>query len=298
MGDVGGRMLVRAVGAHELLMRCVPVVHVGKQSLGIEETEGQHEDEGDEATEQGRDQWGLRWSYLLGSYRSAPAWASDWPTPSGARTRLGYLFWSDGMSKDLSHATRAYKRALWVVVLLNAGYGIIEMVGGLLSGSQALQADALDFLGDGLITLLGLTAIAWGSRWRARSALLQGLFLGALGLGVLANTTYRVFSHSAPEADVMGLLGAIALAVNLAAAAVLVPHRRGDSNVRAVWLFSRNDALGNIAVVLAAVFVAWTGSPWPDLAVAVVIAGLFLHSAWAIVQHAMADLRALRVGLP
>lgn len=197
---------------------------------------------------------------------------------------------NDELPKDMSHVTPAYRRALWIVVLLNVGYGIVEAVGGFWSGSQALKADALDFLGDGLITFLGLLAIGWSLAWRARSALIQGLFLGALGLAVLANTAYRVLVLHTPEAELMGLFGLIALAVNVAAAAVLVPHRAGDANVRAVWLFSRNDAIGNAAVVVAAGVVAWTDSAWPDLVVAIVIAGLFLQSAWSIVRDARGDL--------
>lgn len=196
----------------------------------------------------------------------------------------------DELPKDLSHITPGYKRALWIVVLLNVGYGIIEMVGGFISGSQALKADALDFLGDGLITFLGLLAIGWTLAWRARSALIQGIFLGLLGLGVLITTGYRVLVLNQPEAELMGLFGAIALVVNLAAAAVLIPHRTGDANVRAVWLFSRNDAIGNAAVVVAAGLVWWTGTPWPDLAVAVVIAALFLQSSWSIIRDARRDL--------
>ncbi|UEM25427.1 cation diffusion facilitator family transporter (plasmid) [Skermanella mucosa] len=196
----------------------------------------------------------------------------------------------DELPKDLSHIAPGYKRALWIVVLLNVGYGIIEMVGGFISGSQALKADALDFLGDGLITFLGLLAIGWTLAWRARSALIQGIFLGLLGLGVLITTGYRVLVLNQPEAELMGLFGAIALVVNLAAAAVLIPHRTGDANVRAVWLFSRNDAIGNAAVVVAAGLVWWTGTPWPDLAVAVVIAGLFLQSSWSIIRDARRDL--------
>jgi cation diffusion facilitator family transporter len=176
-------------------------------------------------------------------------------------------------------------------VLLNVGYGLIEMVGGFLSGSQALKADALDFLGDGLITVLGLLAIGWSLVWRARSALIQGLFLGALGLGVLVTTAYRVLVLNQPEAELMGLFGIVALGVNVAAAAVLIPHRTGDANVRAVWLFSRNDAIGNAAVVVAAGLVWWTATPWPDLAVAAVIAGLFLQSSWSIIRDARSDLR-------
>lgn len=200
----------------------------------------------------------------------------------------------DDLPKDMAHITSAYKRALWIVVALNAGYGLVEMAGGFLSGSQALKADALDFLGDGLITFVGLLAIGWSLLWRARTALLQGLFLGALGLGVLVATAYRVLVLQQPEAELMGLFGAIALCVNVAAALVLIPHRAGDSNVRAVWLFSRNDAIGNAAVVVAAGLVAWTQTPWPDLAVAAVIAGLFLHSAWSIVRDAREDLSKIK----
>jgi Co/Zn/Cd efflux system component/copper chaperone CopZ len=198
---------------------------------------------------------------------------------------------TDDLPKDLSHITPAYKRALWIVVALNVGYGIVEMFGGFLSGSQALKADALDFLGDGLITFLGILAIGWSIVWRARSALIQGLFLGALGIGVLANTVYRVLVQQQPEAELMGLFAVIALVVNVIAVLPLLPHRTGDANVRAVWLFSRNDAIGNAAVVVAAGLVAWTASPWPDLVVAVIIAGLFLQSSWSIIRDARSDLR-------
>ncbi|MEZ5819253.1 MAG: cation transporter [Xanthobacteraceae bacterium] len=213
-------------------------------------------------------------------------------------TGLGYKLARVGIDEeddkipDLSHVTPAYKRALWIVVLLNAGYGVIEIVGGFIAGSQALKADALDFLGDGLISMLGLIAVGWGLAARAKAAMLQGIFLGVLGTGVLITTAYRVLVLHQPEAELMGILGLIALAVNVAAAMVLLPHRHGDANVRAVWLFSRNDALGNVAVVIAASLVAWTQTPWPDLVVAVVIAGLFLQSAFSIISDARHDLSA------
>lgn len=197
----------------------------------------------------------------------------------------------DERPNAVGHVTTAYRRALWIVVLLNLGYGVVEMTGGFLSNSQALKADALDFLGDGLITFLGLLAIGWGLRARASAALLQGLFLGTLGLGVLATTAFRIFAQNQPEAELMGLFGVIALVVNVLAALVLIPHRKGDANARAVWLFSRNDAMGNVAVVIAAGLVAWTDTPWPDLVVAVIIAALFLHSSWSIVRDARNDLR-------
>lgn len=197
----------------------------------------------------------------------------------------------DDTVPDLFHVTPAYKRALWIVILLNAGYGMIEVVGGFLADSQSLKADALDFLGDGLISFLGLIAIRWGLQARARAALLQGSFLAALGVGVIALTAYRVLVLNQPQAELMGIFGAVALVTNIAAALVLLPHRTGDANMRAVWLFSRNDAIGNAAVVVAAGLVWWTVTPWPDLAVAAIIGALFLQSAWSIIGHARADLR-------
>ena len=191
-----------------------------------------------------------------------------------------------------AHQDPAYRRALWIVVILNVGYGVLEMIGGFISGSQAVKADALDFIGDGAITFLGLLAIGWSLAWRARSALIQGIFLGLLGLGVLGTTIVRVFEQTTPDAGLMGLLGMIALVVNVISVLPLLRFRKGDANMRAVWLFSRNDAIGNAAVVVAAGLVAWLGSAWPDLIVAFGIAGLFLHSSWAIIRDARADLKA------
>lgn len=196
---------------------------------------------------------------------------------------------------DLTHATPAYRRTLWIVVALNLGMGVAEIVAGFLARSQALKADALDFFGDGAITLLGLLALHWKPEWRARSAFLQGLFLATLGIGVLATTGYRVLVQQLPEAETMGWFGLVALVVNVICAVVLIPHRTGDANVRAVWLFSRNDAIGNFAVIVAAGLVSWTGTAWPDLAVAGIISGLFLHSAWEIIKDARADLERVRV---
>lgn len=192
---------------------------------------------------------------------------------------------------DLSHVTPAYKRALWIVVLLNVGYGIVEIAGSFIAGSQALQADSLDFLGDGLISFLGLVAVGWGLAARAKAALLQGIFLGLLGLGVVASTVYRIFIEHQPESLLMGGFALVAFVVNVLAAVVLIPHRKGDANMRAVWLFSRNDAIGNLAVVAAAAVVWWTGSQWPDLIVAFAVAGLFLQSAWSIIRDARSDLK-------
>jgi Co/Zn/Cd efflux system component len=165
------------------------------------------------------------------------------------------------------------------------------LFGGFLSDSQSLKADALDFLGDGAITMLGIVAIGWGLVWRARSAMIQGIFLGLLGIGVMANIAFKLRSGYEPDAGLMGTFGLVALVVNVVAGLALIPDRTGDANVRAVWLFSRNDAIGNFAVVVAAVLVASTGSAWPDVTVAVVIASLFLHASWSIIADARRDLR-------
>ena len=199
---------------------------------------------------------------------------------------------SCGCTGDTMRAERdpAYRRALWMVVLLNLGFGLVEIVGGFLADSQALKADALDFIGDGTITLFGLIALGWTARARSRVALTQGLFLGALGIGVIGFAIWRAMNAVAPEAELMGGIGVVALIVNVSAALVLSRFREGDANVRAIWLFSRNDAVANIAVIAAAGLVAWTGKAWPDLAVAGVIALLFLHSAWEITRGALKEM--------
>jgi Co/Zn/Cd efflux system component len=170
----------------------------------------------------------------------------------------------------------AYRRALWIVVVLNVGFGFLELAGGFLAGSQALKADALDFIGDGSITFVGLLALGWAPGTRARVALTQGLFLAALGLGVLGLALWRALA---------------ALAVNTSAALVLARFREGgDAQARAIWLFSRNDALANLAVIVAAGLVWWTQSAWPDLVVAAAVALLFLRSAWEIVSDARREI--------
>lgn len=195
-----------------------------------------------------------------------------------------------------AHENPAYRRALWIVVALNLGFGILELVGGFIANSQALKADSLDFLGDGSISLVGLLALSWSARARAQVAFVQGGFLGVLGIGVIAYAAWRALHAVPPEADLMGGIGVVALTVNVSAALLLARFRHGYSNVRAIWLFSRNDSLANIAVIIAAALVAYFHSTWPDILVAVAIAGLFLHSAINIINDARAELRALPSG--
>lgn len=193
----------------------------------------------------------------------------------------------------------AYRRALWIVVILNLGFGVIELIGGFLARSQALKADSLDFIGDGSITLVGLIALGWTAVARSRTALVQGCFLATLGLGVIGSAVWRSFHAIPPEADLMGGIGVVALLVNIAAALVLSRFRNeGDATARAIWLFSRNDALANVAVIVAAGLVAVTGKAWPDLVVAGIIALLFLHSAYDIIRDALRELASHKTSDP
>ena len=186
----------------------------------------------------------------------------------------------------------AYKRVLWVVIGINAGMFVIEMTAGKLAGSQALQADALDFLGDAFTYGLSLAVIGMSLRVRSAAALFKGISLLLMGLWVFGSTVYQFFVLGVPRADVMGLIGILALAANLASVLLLVRYKDGDANVRSVWLCSRNDAIGNVAVMGASVAVWLTDSAWPDLIVAIMMAGLFLRSAQLILIQAWREFRS------
>ena len=186
----------------------------------------------------------------------------------------------------------AYKRVLWVVIAINAIMFVVEMAAGSVAGSQALKADALDFLGDTATYTITLLVIGLPVVWRARAALFKGLSLGVMGLWVLGFTLYNVLILGVPRAEIMGTIGFLALAANMASVLLLLKYRDGDANVRSVWLCSRNDAIGNLAVVAAASGVWATETAWPDLVVAGVMASLFLWSSVQIVQQALGELRS------
>lgn len=199
-----------------------------------------------------------------------------------------------GESVRFEGQSAAYRRALWAVILINAVMFGVEMTAGAFAGSQALQADALDFLGDTLTYGISLAVIGRGLRVRARVALFKGASLAAVGAWVLGATLYRTLVHGVPDEIVMGTVGLLACAANLASVLILLRYRNGDANVRSVWLCSRNDAIGNLAVVGAALAVGLTASAWPDLLVATIMAGLFLHSASRIIHQALAELAEAR----
>jgi len=187
-----------------------------------------------------------------------------------------------------------YKKILWLVIAINAAMFGVEMVAGRLSGSQALQADALDFLADSLTYGLSLAVIGRAATVRAGAALFKGISLSGMGLWVLGSTAYQVFVLGLPTAEIMGAVGVLALLANLASVGLLMRYKDGDANVRSVWLCSRNDAIGNVAVVAAAAGVWGSATAWPDLIVAGFMAALFLNSSIQITSSALRELRSAR----
>lgn len=185
----------------------------------------------------------------------------------------------------------AYKTALWAVIAINAVMFVVEIAAGSLAGSQALQADALDFLADSVTYGLSLAVIGMPLIRRANVALVKGVSLMLMGLWVFGSTLWQVLILGLPNAGVMGVIGLLALAANIASVLILLQFKDGDANVRSVWLCSRNDAIGNIAVIGAAGAVALTNTAWPDLIVAGLMAGLFLTSARAILMQAWSERR-------
>lgn len=194
----------------------------------------------------------------------------------------------DGLSAD-------YKRRLWLVIAINAGMFLVEMGAGALAGSQALQADALDFLADAATYGISLAVIGASVRTRSTAAIAKAASLTLMGLWVLGSTAYQVLVVGVPRAEVMGLVGILALAANVTSVLILMRYKDGDANVRSVWLCSRNDAIGNVAVMLAAVAVWVTATKWPDLIVAALMAGLFLYSSARILRQSLAEMRGDRL---
>lgn len=182
-----------------------------------------------------------------------------------------------------------YKRVLWFVVSINFAMFLVESVAGFLADSTALKADALDFLGDAATYAATLLVIGKPLKTRAIVALVKGLSLGAMAIFVLGFTLYRIFVAGEPEPFTMGVIGLMALTANIVSVLLLMKYRDGDSNVRSVWLCSRNDAIGNVAVMIAGAGVFATGTIWPDITVAFVIAGLFMHSSIQITLQAISE---------
>jgi Co/Zn/Cd efflux system component len=185
-----------------------------------------------------------------------------------------------------------WRRALWVALIVNATMFAAEIVAGFAASSSALQADALDFFADAANYAISLSVAGMGLAVRSRTALFKGLTLIVLGAWVIGSAGWRAAMGGAtPEADVMGVVGFVALLANAGVALMLFRFRRGDADRRSVWICSRNDAIGNVAVMLAALGVFGTGTLWPDVIVAGIMAALSITGGWSIVGHALSDMR-------
>ncbi|MBO6538536.1 MAG: cation transporter [Rhizobiaceae bacterium] len=190
-----------------------------------------------------------------------------------------------GQNRNFDGVSDDYKRRLWAVIAINAAMFGVEMTAGQLAGSQALKADALDFFADAATYFVSLMVIGQAVRVRTTAAFAKGLSLFGMGLWVAGSTIYQVLVLGVPEHQVMGAVGFLALAANVASVMILMRYKDGDANVRSVWLCSRNDAIGNVAVMLAAVGVWFTATAWPDLLVAGIMSGLFLSSSVQILRQ-------------
>jgi Co/Zn/Cd efflux system component len=209
---------------------------------------------------------------------------------------------SDGEGHGHAHAhshdhlptgpvSAAYRRVLWIALVLNAGMAVLEIGGGLHADSASLLADAADFFGDAVNYGLSLVALGMAAIWRPRVAWFKGSTMAVYGAGVLGLALWHAWYGAAPAPATMGWIGGLALVVNLGVALLLYRFREGDANMRSVWLCSRNDAIGNAAVLLAAVGVFGTGTMWPDVVVALLMAGLGLQGGIAVMRQARAELR-------
>ena len=185
-----------------------------------------------------------------------------------------------------------WRRALWIALAINAGFFLAEIIAGAAAGSTALQADALDFFGDAANYAISLGVAGMALTWRARAAVAKGGTLVVFALWVLGSTMWQALHGTLPRAEVMGVVGFAALLANGGVALMLYRFRGGDANMRSVWICSRNDALGNCAVLLAALGVFGSGTGWPDVIVASIIGGLGLSGGWKIVSQARSELYA------
>ena len=200
----------------------------------------------------------------------------------------------DHCAADAPPNSPGWRRALWIALVINAGFFLAEIIVGVAAGSAALQADALDFFGDAANYAISLGVAGMALIWRARAAIAKGGTLIVFALWVLGSTVWHALHGTLPQAEVMGMIGLAALLANGGVAFMLYRFRGGDANMRSVWICSRNDAIGNFAVLLAAMGVFGTGTGWPDVIVAAIMGGLGLWGGWQIVSQARGELRGER----
>jgi len=189
----------------------------------------------------------------------------------------------------------AYRRVLWIALIVNGAMFVVEALAGVNAQSVSLLADATDFLGDAANYGISLFVLGLIVTWRARAALVKAASMGLFGLWVIGQAIHNAIFSASPDPMVMGIIGVIAFIANVTVALLLYRYREGDANMRSVWLCSRNDAIGNIAVLLAASGVFATGTPWPDLAVAAIMAILALQAAFSVLRQSLGELKAARL---
>jgi Co/Zn/Cd efflux system component len=194
------------------------------------------------------------------------------------------------LNLDRNQANTAYRRVLWAVLAINAAMFVVEVGAGLAAGSASLQADALDFLGDAANYGISLFVVGMTLRYRAMAALAKGASMGLFGLWVIGTVVWHAWHGTLPSAFTMGAIGVAALAANAASFGLLWAYRHGDANMRSAWICTRNDVLGNLAVLLAALGVFGTGTGWPDVAVAAIMAALALQGATVVIKQSFGEL--------
>jgi len=187
---------------------------------------------------------------------------------------------------------KAYRRILWIVLIINFVMFLVEVIAGVAAGSVSLQADALDFLADSANYAISLFVVGMALRRRAQAAMFKGMTMALFGLWVIGNTLWHVFYGDVPDAMTMGVVGVTALISNAVVFALLWAYRHGDSNMRSVWVCSRNDVIGNFAVLLAALGVFGTGTAWPDIIVAAIMATLAMQGAFVVMKQAHNEMKS------
>jgi len=202
-----------------------------------------------------------------------------------------------GSCCNANHAKSAledgrFRRALWIALWINASMFIIEIIAGFNASSASLLADAIDFLGDSANYVISLSVLSVGMLWRSRAALIKGSTMLLFGIAVLLKVLWDAFNGQTPEPVTMGVIGLLALVANVTVAIILYTFRSGDADMRSVWLCSRNDAIGNVAVMIAAVGVLGSGQAWPDLLVAVTMGLLATSSGISVIKQARQELKS------
>jgi Co/Zn/Cd efflux system component len=197
----------------------------------------------------------------------------------------------DCRTSDPERGNPGYRRALWIVLGINTVMFLVEIGAGLAAGSASLQADALDFLGDAANYGISLLVVGMALRYRAMAAFAKGVSMGAFGLWVIATVIWYAVHGTLPSAVTMGAVGFAALTANAVSFGILWLYRTGDANMRSAWICTRNDVLGNIAVLLAALGVFGTGTGWPDIMVATTMAALALQGASTVLRQSLGELR-------